>query len=79
MTCFDLVLEISGETPDAKAGEVASVLYTSFVPYIEVFKGGHIIAAHHQTLPGIRRLHHIPGSVPSMAAINFHPALEKSN
>jgi hypothetical protein len=50
-----------------------------FVLYIEVFQGGHIIAAHYQTLSGIRRLHHIPGSVPSMAGINFHPALEQSN
>jgi hypothetical protein len=46
-TCFELVLEIAGETPEAKAGEVASILYPFFVLYIEVFKGGHIITAHY--------------------------------
>jgi hypothetical protein len=47
MTCFELVLEIAGEPPEAEASEVASYVTFSFVLRIEAFKGGPIVATHH--------------------------------
>ena len=30
-TCFELVLEVAGETPEAEAGDMASIFYPLFV------------------------------------------------
>jgi hypothetical protein len=45
-TCFDLVLEIAGETPEAETTEMASDYSPLIVLRIKAFKGGPIVATH---------------------------------
>ena len=78
-TCFDLVLEIAGEIPEAETGEMASDYSPLIVLHINAFKGGLIVAAHHQTLPSIRGIHHIRGFVPPVARINVGLPFGKGN